>query len=479
MSLSTLQRPISECNKPVIKLVATPSCESSNGNIADGSDGVSNFPFQIITNLKGFIRDIPREIIRQNSKNCKPQKVQSSIKYELQGGDLYPSWKMREIEQSFMSEKIEIDSNEILYSGGSVFEPAGNSCNNLFRLKVIIEECSTISIFGCSPTCLTPTYYFVIPPVVIPEFETIPDFFNDSGILIASGYSQLLSYYSNSAGVLEVIDIIEPLPIQCAYYKAFSVKTSGIVPSYLFVNAVSNTNKVFGVSLDENNPDYNKLCKGVDNTSCLMPVIEPPFVYELTCGDITIGSITQFSDTMCAIMVQNMWVGDVEITSIGDTRSIDIDISSTEYISGGGEIGEIAHTIVIGEECGITLSIDGGASIIDIQVNGDDLPETDYSYVYPNLTFSPCLTVADELIIKYQEQIAAPYIRQTIALITGTMCRPLTTVYQNNENNSSIPVGATIAIFPNGEVRWYGVPTAHTDANSTITVTDIIYNAIY
>jgi hypothetical protein len=476
MSLTSIQRPISECNKPVIRLVATPSCESSNGNIADGSEGVSNFPFQIITNLKGFIRDIPREIIRQNSKNCRPQKVQSSVKYELQGGNLYPAWKMREIEQSFMSEKIEIDGQEVLFSGGAIFEVAGNTCNNLYRLKTIIEECQTISIFGCNPTCLTPIYYFVIPP--IPEFE-VPNFFNDSGILVASGYSQLLAYYSNRANVLEVEDIVEPLPIQCSYYKVFSIKTSGITPSYLYVDSVSNSSKIFGIPLDESNPDYNKLCKGIDNTACLIPIIEPPFVYELTCGDITIGSITQFSDMMCAIMVQNMWTGDVEITSTGDTRSIDIDISSTEYISGGGAIGEIAHTIILGQECGITLSIDGGASIIDIQVNGIDLDESDYSYTYPNLTFSPCLTVGDDLIIKYQEQITPPYIKQTIALITGTMCRPLTTVYQNNENNSSIPVGATIAIFPNGEVRWYGVPSAHTDANSTITVTDIIYNAIY
>jgi len=476
MSLSTIIRPITECNKPVIKIVATPACE--NNVFINGSAGVVPFPYQIVSNIRGFVRDIPREIVRQNSRNCRVQKVESVIKYEIQGADLYPSWKMRELENSFMQEKIEIDEQEIIFSGGSMFEIAGNSCNKLFRLKTIVEECITRQIFGCPKDCLSTVEVFLIQ-------STESDiYFSDSGVLIANNYSQLLNFYRGQTGVSAVTDIDAPLEIQCNYYKVFSVVTTGTKPLPFYHDNVSQNNKVFAVTLDVENPDYNKICGGIYNASCAFPIIEPPLVYELVCGDITIGTITQYSiGTSCSLVLFGDWeqhTGDTEIITLGNTRTINLSIINPNYVPTSGTSGTWSTAGGLDpDRCTVPTSIPPTATIDLVTDNGTPVDPADYTFINGVFTFTPCLDLADVVYVEFTTAPANPILTgEVIAQINGTNCLPKTNIYQTNSNNSSIPVGSTLIIKTNGDIQWIGAGTFADGDGTIIEITDIIYEII-
>lgn len=482
--LSTIKRPITSCNKPVIKLVTTTECTDQigdsyygTGDIIDGSVGATQFPFQKITNLRGFIKDIPREIIRQNSLNCRVQKVSSSVKYDLQGGDAYPSWKMRELEEMFHGKQIIVDGQEVLFSGGTMFTELGSGCPQLYRLRTTIEECRKEQIYGCQSECTPNCYFFRIPSNIVTQ-----NFFNEAGAQIASNYNQLLEWYRNQSNVKEVIDVEEVLQIACDYYKVFKVIATGYIPSFIFFDNPSQTNKVYGVSLDCDQPDYSKLCGNIDNRSCGALDLDIPFVFELECGAITITDTDVFEiSSGCGVAPFPNWQQHTGTTSIivsGNLRTLNLSVYNEDYPGVPPIEGSLDYLIGMGDECGFNSGLPIDADVYEVQEDGVPLDESEWSYnmATQDITFLPCVDVGDIVTLKYHQGGASPtFSGQIIATITGPSCLPLSPVYQTNSNNASIPAGATILIEPNGNIRWYGMPTSYDAIKSIIEVTGISY----
>jgi hypothetical protein len=487
MNLAFIKRPITSCNKPVIKLVTTSECVDSitddnygTGTVIDGSNGVSPFPFYKVTNLRGFVKNVPREIVRQNSRNCKPQKVSSSIVYEIQGADFYPGWKMRELEDMFHAKTINIDGQDVLYYGGRMFEEVGKFCTPVYRLVTNVQECEKSQIYGCGNECAPNCFYFLLPANVVTQ-----NFFNEAGQQIASTYQQLLDWYASQSNVQEAVDINASLQIACQYFKVFKVVGTGYIPAFLFYDSPSQSNKVYGMTLDCSLPDYSKLCGGVDNRSCGQLQIEPPVVFELTCGDVTIGDVVVFVvGQSCSIAPFPAWVqhtGDTSITSVGSTRTLDLSVFNPTYIVTDPE--ENYWVIVVGLEPNLceleAVGVPIGIPVTQVKVDGVFIDDSlwEYDPITRIMTFTPCLEIGQEVTLVYLTGGASPtFSNELIANITGSSCLPSTMLYFNNASNPEIPAGATLTIDTLGNIKWTGSPTSADGTGTVIEVENIIYN---
>lgn len=488
MSLSNIKRPITSCNKPVIKLISSFECTDSinddyygTGDIIDGSAGVSAFPFVKISNIRGFIKDIPREITRQNSLNCRTQKVSSTIKYDLQGADFYPAWKMREIEGQFHAKQIFIDDQDVKYSGGTMFEVIGTFCPPLFRFRTTVEECRREQIFGCSTECQPNCYYFLIPSYIVTQI-----FYNDAGIQIASSFQELMAWYAAQTNVTEVTEITQNLQIECEYYKVFKVIATGYIPSFFYFDNPSAVNKVYGVTLDCELPNYSKLCGEINNGSCGALSINVPEVFELICGDVTIGDVEVFVvGGLCVVQPNPNWVQHTGITDLiqsGSQRTLNLSLFNLDYIGTNPSTGEYQKDFPDGTGafvCEVEVTGSEGATITEVLVDGVPLDPSDYSYNPANLRmeFDPCLVDIENITVHFTTPGITPMLSgQIIAIITGPSCMPLTPVYMTNAQNSTIPAGSTLVIEVNGNVKWFGSVTSFDNSGSVIEVENIIYN---
>lgn len=484
MNLAFIKRPVTSCNKPVIKLVTTSECNDSitddhygTGTVIDGSNGVSPFPFYKVTNLRGFVKNVPREIVRQNSRNCKPQKVSSSIVYEIQGADFYPGWKMRELEDMFHAKTINIDGEDVLYYGGRMFEEIGKFCNPVYRLVTNVQECEKFQIYGCGNECTPNCFYFLLPANIVTQ-----NFFNEAGQQIASTYQQLLDWYASQSNVQEAIDINTSLQIACQYFKVFKVVGTGYIPAFLFYDSPSQSNKVYGMTLDCNLPDYSKLCGGVDNRSCGQLQIEPPVVFELTCGDLTITDVVVFIiGESCAVAPFPAWeqhTGTTNIISSGTVRTFNLSVINPTYIGEPPASGVRIYETPIGElTCTLNTGVPPNGNVTEVLLDG--VPTTGYGYNPSTqvMTFSPCVEGEVEITINYDTPGINPtFSNELIANITGSSCLPSTTFYFNNASNPDIPLGATLIIDTLGNVKWTGSPTSADGDGSVIEFENIIYN---
>lgn len=484
MNLTRIKRPITSCNKPVIKLVTTTECKDNiadnyygTGTAIDGSGGASNFPFVKITNLRGFIKDSPREITRQDSLNCRTQKVFSKVSYQLQGGDYYPSWKMRELEEMFHAKQIIIDGQEVKFPTQTPFEEIGRFCNPVYRLRAAIDECRRQQIYGCQSECAPNCYHFLVPANIVTQ-----NFFNEAGQQVASTYTQLLDWYRSQSNISEVADV-NNVQIQCQFFKIFKVVGTGYVPSFLFYDSPTQSNKIFGKALDCTTPNYSTLCGNVDNRACGEIQINPVVVYELTCGDVTITDVEVFIiGESCNVVPFPAWVqhtGDTDITSAGNVRTLNLSVFNDTYI--GTAPTEGSWVKIIGSEiegCDLPTGVPVGANVTAVKVNGSFLSPSEYNYNPANqqASFMPCLNIDDEVTFEYSEGGSFPtFSNEIIAVIQGTSCLPTTTLYLNNANNASIPLGSTLVIDNLGNVKWIGAPTSADMTGTVIEVIDIIY----
>lgn len=487
MNLAFIKRPVTSCNKPVIKLVTTSECNDSitddnygTGTVIDGSNGVSPFPFYKVTNLRGFIKNVPREIVRQNSRNCKPQKVSSSVVYEIQGGDFYPAWKMRELEEMFHAKTINIDGEDVLYYGGRMFEEIGKFCNPVYRLITNVQECEKFQIYGCGDECTPNCFYFLLPANIVTQ-----NFFNEAGQQIASTYQQLLDWYASQSNVQEAVDINASLQIACQHFKVFKVVGTGYIPAFLFYDSPSQSNKVYGMTLDCTLPDYSKLCGGVDNRSCGELQIEPPVVFELTCGDLTITEVVVFIiGESCAVSPFPAWAlhtGTTNILSSGTVRTLNLSLKNPTYVGTPPTTGEYQKDFEpdTGAVCSTFVTGSEGSTLTSVLVDGVPLDPSDYTYdpITTEIVFTPCLVSPLNITIDYEIPGTSPtFSNELIANITGSSCLPSTMLYFNNASNPDIPLGATLTIDTLGNIKWTGSPTSFDMSGTVIEVENIIYN---
>lgn len=471
--LVNIQRPTSDCGKPIIRIEAFSDCfDNMTGEYYGG-----NLNYKKTLNLKGFIKSVPREVERTISFNCRTQKVRSSRVYEIQGADLYHEWKKNEIEDMLSLKTITIDGEEVVYNGGVSFEEANTSCPKLYRLRLQVEECAKQQIHGCGDECPTKDNIFVIP-----ERQINDTYFDSQGRRIASSFQGLINWFKAQSGIT-VAEEVAAL-VDCLYYKVLRVQGTGLVPSTIYFDQPLAQNKVVAYKIDLNSPDINLICNGVNNNECGVLLLDAPTIYEVVCDDITLGTplIYKIGEN-CSIVPMGSWYedGTNEIASTGIHKNMTLKLRSDAHIlppppSSGTTF---SYTSSIQSNCTIQTDIADDAVIQEVRRNGVVQTGGQYSYnpTTKVITLTNCLNTNDTVEIDYSFT-SYPVISEVIARITGTMCTPNSLYVFNNSTNSSIPLGANLTLYSNGEIKWTGKVTQADGSGSTIEIDNILYTSI-
>lgn len=473
-NLSNIQRESVGCNKEVvIRIESYSSCyDNMTQQLFSGANG-----FKKILNLRGYIRAIPREIERTISFNCKTQKVRSATQYLIQSSDAFPEWKMREIEDNFSLETIVIDGYKIIHRGGSLFEKINNTCPFLYRFSATVEECPRQQIHGCESDCSTSKDNVFI----IPDKQIRPVYFNSQGQQIASSFSQLLDWYRVQTGVTVAEEI--SVQIDCLYYKVFRVRGTGIIPSVFYYDAPLPNNKVSAYVIDLENDDVNRICNGVNNNLCGLLMIDTPTVYEIECGDLTIGTPTVFIiGQNCDVEAVGNWTesGTNEIVSVGNSKTMTLKLQSSVYVEPPPPSGTtFNYTSNTQSNCAIPTNIPADAIIIQVRRNGVVQSGGQYSFNPSNgiITLTNCLNTGDNLQVDFSFT-TFPSISEVVARITGTQCYPKQMYMYNNQTNPQIPVGSTLVLYQNGDIKWVGYVPFADNSGSLIQIDNIYYETL-
>ena len=239
------------------------------------------------------------------------------------------------------------------------------------------------------------------------------------------------------------------------------------------------------MTLDCSLPDYSKLCGGVDNRSCGELQIEPPVVFELTCGDLTITDVVVFIiGESCAVAPFPAWAlhtGTTNILSSGTVRTLNLSLINPTYIGTPPTAGEYQKDFEpeTGDVCSTLVTGSEGSTLTSVLVDDVPLDPSDYTYdpVTTEIVFTPCLVSPLNITINYEIPGTSPtFSNELIANITGSSCLPSTMLYFNNASNPDIPLGATLIIDTLGNIKWTGSPTSFDMSGAVIEVENIIYN---
>lgn len=468
MGLTNIQRQIADCNKPVIRIEAYSDCYDNITSEYYGSG------YKKTMNLKGFIKSLPRDIERVVSFNCRTQQVRSTELYNIQGADLYPEWKKRELEDFFSLQHIVIDGVEINFLGGRIFEEANSGCPKLYRLNANIEECLKQQIHGCATTCESNQITFLIP-----ERSLDDKFYNSGGQLIATTFAGLMQWFSVQNGVKEVEEI--SAQVDCLYTHVFRVTGSG-VPTIFYFDSPTIGNKVIGKIVSQDN--LNSLCNGVNNNLCGTLLADTPTVYELTCGDMTVGTINVFIiGQNCDVEAVGNWTesGINEITSVGSAKTLTLKLESSFYVEPPAPSTgtTFSYTSSTQTNCAIQTDIADDAVIQEVRRNGIVQTGGQYSYdaMTKIITLTNCLDTNDTLEIDYSFT-SYPVISEIVARITGTQCQPKQMYTFNHYTNPQIPEGASLILYPSGDIKWNGKVTFADNSGSLIEIDNIYYESL-
>lgn len=491
--LTRIQRPKSDCGKPIIRLEAYSSCNDEGGyygtgSPTSGSNGVQPFAYRRVTNIRGFVSRVPRTIERIVSQNCRTQKTTSSRIWQIQGADLYPVWKMDEIETMLQSEHITIDGEDVVYRAAEpAFTLAYNSCTGLFTLRINVEECTIQNIYGCGESC-EQFYYVLAIPIALPlDDNGNVNFFTDGASLIGNDITSLMQYLRNQTGVTDVQDLTGVISLNCSFYAIISISgINPVLPPYFYINYPSVKNKVWLRKLNVVNPDYDSLCNNINTTKCKALHIGTPTIIALTCSDVILDTpiVTLFGGN-CWVDPVPYWEQYSGVTSIVGgygTNTLNLSLFNQNLpIAVSDLTGQYDYTAGSSGACSVLIPNGQGAIIDLVEIKGS--PTSDYNFNQStgviDFTGFTCLGASDFVHIEYHfpAGIGQVLSGQVIAEIKGG-CLPTNTTYVTHSINPSIPDGSTLIIGTDGKIRWVGRVTTSDNTGSVIEVTNIVYQTL-
>lgn len=376
----------------------------------------TGFEYENISNFKGRVVRRPREITREYSYNCRLQRAESAQTFYLEGFDLFPAWKMNEIEAQLHSTEIYVDDVRYEYNGGTPFEQLSD-CFEFFKLSTVLNGCIIRQVYGCDAGCAPQPNFdggnimFIIPQSyqvgTASPFQPQDAFYSESGVLVAYDYDGLLEYMRNLNGISGVNDI-DISGIGCEPYKAFSITGEGYIPGSFYYSSVQQGNRVLGVVLNS-----------VDEICDYIPV---------TCSAPVFGSITVEDDTCDAPVFGTITVEDMEITDIAIE-------GYNDWVKEDAETNASMYNYLV---------------TFDLKVFNEN---------YPNVDSPP-------QVFGFQGEIIG---------VIGAAARPLQAVILD-ETNSNVPADRAIMIMPNGQILFSGEPTLSNGLGSYIELVDISYN---
>lgn len=359
-----------------------------------------------ITNIAGRVVSEPAQFTRTYSINCRLQDVQMQRQYRLEGFELYPEWKMKELTDMITDKYIFINGVRYEANEGPVFEEVQieNECIPMYRLLATLTECNIRQIHGCGETCAANVTGFVIPSGMMSSLG----FFSENKEFIGETCEDLAAYYQSQQGVTSVT-IADPGDYDCEFDCAILVEalSDAYVPTSFYVAQISPQNRIYGLTQAQ----FDDLC-GQITAPCAMPVVGTIEVSTPVCDTPVIGTIEIFTCTPVAGTIQGFgsWIQDVtnDISVACGTVVCNIDVRSTDYPYAGGDD--------------------------PFPVIGND----------------------------------------TISLISEN-CRPTLAIGLTNADNSTIPVGASVMINPNGFITYSGEPTSASTLTSVIELTNLTW----
>lgn len=465
---------IDDCGHPILTLSANGDCDTSG--IAPGR-GKTIFesvqvkpsvydPYKRSINIRACVTRIPRDITRQISFNCRTQKVESFVKYAIQGYDSFTPEKMDEIEMLFHGRDIYVNGIKVVFAGGTVFDPLSKELPNEYRLNVEVQECTQRIVYGCGDggNCAPIVTKFIIPD------DASGSIFYDSGLTkVASDYSGLLDYYRNQTDNIRVTDISGSVSLNCDYYKVFEVESYNNSPDYFYYDQSRPAYRVYGKIVQSD----SELCSGLPASSgseCSAPALGAPIVTDATCSAPTLGTPVVLS-SVCPLTIVNNWMQGNEITSLdksGGTYTLNLSLKKTLPID---SLTRVAYGSTGSKVCYWTSSEFIGKNVYDIEsvtVDGIDIADTLWIFdgEIGSMTFiDPCVTPVNSLIVTFRGgESITPTINETIAVI-GADCLPSIDKVFTNADTADIPVGTTVTVKATGEITWNGpVTTSGGDA---------------
>jgi len=220
-------------------------------------EGAYPFVFTRFSYIEGRFREVPKEIKRVISINCRTQKTETTPQYLLTGGTTFPVWKMLELEHMLLADHIYIDGNEYQTQGGTPFEQFGRPFNCQYRYKFTLQMqgCFQFQTFGCKPNCDDLATYYAFP-------RPFNKLYDDSQRLIATDSTELAIYFQSQPGYKSVQNL--PFILPCPVNTLMVVQSSGVLPKFIYVDNVAASSRIFPKQLPVNTLDFTPLCNGVN-----------------------------------------------------------------------------------------------------------------------------------------------------------------------------------------------------------------------
>lgn len=332
-----------DCGNKIIRLITDFDCYDNFRNKYYG-DG-----FLQISNFKGRCVLRPTELVREISYNCRVQRSERANMWLLEGYEYFPAWKMSEIQDQLLAQYIDVDTGteikRLQFIGGTPFTKVkgARECDEIFKLYVLLQECTVRQTFGCAVPCAELTSYFVIPE----GYTTTGGFYSDNGALIANDYTELLQWFGSQNGVTNVEDV-DTSGLDCTVYKIAGVQGTSLLPTSIYFDAVITRNRIFAI----NQETLEGICGAVGATPCVKPVAGSSVIIEVSCATPVAGATVIIEITPTEVNINNYsgWDNNnAETEALLYNNQITMmikSINATQYVVPAGELITIINTIV-------------------------------------------------------------------------------------------------------------------------------------
>ncbi len=350
----TNQPLLTSCGDPVIRIISRFECiDEFTGEIYGDPiqvfSGAAEWNFTKITTTTGRIVPRPRDITREISYNCRLQRVESRPTYLLEAYEMFPAWKMLEIEGQLHANRLWVDDyinqKEYLFTGGTPFAKVEGalSCTELFKLETPLYECTQRQIFGCTTLCEATNNGYLI----IPASYNDGGFYDENGTLIAtvldgtevSPYAVGLVQWLASQDGITSVTVIDITGYTCEdyTYAIVQVQGNGYIPTFIYIDSPTSVNRIYTNITN----DADALCDYIGETPCAKPVLWNIAVTDMVCATPVIGDIVVETITPTDLLVTDYgsdWVQSTSSGALYNTEvSLSIETTNTSIIAGIGE----------------------------------------------------------------------------------------------------------------------------------------------
>lgn len=331
-----------DCGNKIIRLITDFDCYDNFRNQYYG-DG-----FLKISNFKGRCVLRPAELVREISYNCRVQRSERANMWLLEGYEYFPAWKMSEIQDQLLAQYIDVDTGteikRLQFIGGTPFAKVkgARECDEIFKLYILLQECTVRQTFGCAIPCAELTSYFVVP-----EGYAEGNFYSDNGALIATTYDELLQWFGSQNGVTNVEDV-DTSGLDCTVFAIAGVQGTSLLPTSIYFDAVITRNRIFSI----NQETLEGICGAVGQTPCVKPVAGDTVIIEVSCATPVAGAtvIEEVTPTELDINNYSGWDNDfAETEALLYNNQISMDIKSvntTQFVVPAGELFTLVNIVV-------------------------------------------------------------------------------------------------------------------------------------